>query len=66
MTEQATTHTPMLLTARDAANALAICERTLFTLTKRGDIRAVRIGTRVLYDPRDLRAFIDARKGGEA
>ena len=53
---------PMLLTAREAANRLAISERTLFTLTKAGAIPVVRIGRAVRYDPRDLRTWIESTK----
>ncbi|MHC4563395.1 MAG: helix-turn-helix domain-containing protein, partial [Planctomycetota bacterium] len=41
-----------------------LSERTLWGLTKRGNIRCVRVGRRVLYDPADLRAFIEDRKRG--
>ena len=63
MTEQTTFEQKLLLSARDASKALSICERTLWGMTKRGEILCVRCGCRVLYDPRDLVAFIDARKG---
>ncbi len=54
---------PMLLTPRDAAKAMAICEKTLWNLAKRGELRPVRIGSRaVRYDLADLRRFIDAAK----
>jgi len=52
----------LLLSVRDAARALAICPRTLWTLTDAGDIRCIRLGRRVLYDPRDLTAWIDRQK----
>ena len=52
----------LLLTVAEAAKALAISPRTLWTLTKRGDIQSVKIGRAVRYDPRDLHAWIDARK----
>ena len=53
---------PMLLTAREAAKALTISERYLYTLTQRGEIRAVRAGRTVRYDPADLRAWIESAK----
>ena len=58
----------LLLTVREAARALSICEKSLWTLTvPRGPIPCVRLGRSVRYDPRDLTAWIDAqRKGGEA
>lgn len=54
---------PLLLTPRDAARALAVCEKTLWSLSKRGELRPVRIGRAVRYDVADLRRFIDRRKG---
>jgi excisionase family DNA binding protein len=53
---------PRLLTARDAAKALAVCQKTLWSLTEAGEIPAVRIGRGVRYDPHDLFRWIDARK----
>ena len=54
---------PMLLTARQAAKSLSISERTLWGLTKAGEIPAVRFGGRnVRYDPRDLDAWIQRAK----
>ena len=52
----------LLIGARDAAKALAISERTLWGLTNGGGLPHVRIGRRVLYDPRDLKAWIDQQK----
>ena len=54
----------LLMSARHAAKALGISERTLWALTKSREIRHVPIGRRVLYDRRDLCAFIDRRKVG--
>lgn len=50
--------TPMLLTARQAAQALSISERTLATYTKSGLLPVVRIGHSVRYSPDDLRDWI--------
>jgi hypothetical protein len=56
--------TRLLLTPREAAVALALCEKTLWSVTQpRGDLRAVRIGRAVRYDVADLRTFIEQRKG---
>lgn len=52
----------LLLTAREAAKALSISERTLWGLTKAGQIPACRFGRNVRYDPRDLEAFIQRAK----
>ncbi len=49
---------PLLLTPREAAKALNICERTLYAVTKAGGLPAVRIGRCVRYDPDALKAWI--------
>ncbi len=62
-----TTSPKLLVSAREAAASLSICEKTLWSNTApRGSIPFVRIGARVLYDPADLRAWIDAQKKGGA
>ena len=59
---------PFLLKSRDAARLLAVSERTLWALTKQGEIPAVRRGRIVRYDVDDLQAWIRCRKdpGGVA
>lgn len=54
----------LLLPAREAAAALAISERTLWSLTKCGDIAHVKAGRRVLYAPSDLAEWIDRQRRG--
>jgi predicted DNA-binding transcriptional regulator AlpA len=50
-----------LLTARQAAESLSICEKTLWSITMpRGPLRAVKIGRSVRYSIQDLREFIEA------
>lgn len=53
---------PLLVTAREAARALAVSQRTLWGLTARGDLACVRIGRAVRYDVEDLKVFINRRK----
>jgi hypothetical protein len=49
----------LLVPARDAARLISVSERTLYSLTApRGPIVPVRVGTRVLYSPETLRAWI--------
>ena len=48
----------LLYSAAETAKALAISPRTLWTLTRDGGLRAVRIGRRVLYSKADLDTFI--------
>ena len=56
--------TPILLTIKEAAAALRISEKTLYSIsTPRGSLRAVRIHGRVLYSPSDLEAYIEEQKG---
>jgi excisionase family DNA binding protein len=57
----------LLLTARAAAAALSVSERTLWTMTHpRGPIPAVRIGRAVRYPVDALRAWIaEQQRGGE-
>lgn len=52
-----------LLTANDAAAYLTISPRTLWSLTKNGQIHCIRIGRSVRYAIDDLDEFISARKG---
>ena len=55
-----------LLTPRDAAHTLAICERTLWERTQpRGPIPVVRIGRAVRYAVADLEVWIDGQKRSE-
>ena len=48
----------MLLTQREAAEALNISEKTLDRLKMAKKIRSINIGVRVYYSPDELRAFI--------
>lgn len=58
----ANTPGPLLLTPRDAAQSLAVCEKTIWNLTHRGELPAVRIGRAVRYDVADLRRWIESAK----
>jgi excisionase family DNA binding protein len=52
----------LLLRPREAAKALSISERTLWSLAQRGELRAVRIGRAVAYSVDELRDFIRRRQ----
>lgn len=56
--------TDCLLRPREAAAWLKISERSLWSLTQRGELPAVRIGRSVRYELSDLVAFVEARKSG--
>lgn len=47
-----------LITLREAAERLAVSERTVRTLIAGGQLRRLRIGRAVRIDPSDLCAFI--------
>jgi excisionase family DNA binding protein len=51
-----------LVNARQAARTLAISERKLWEMTKNGEIPHVPVGRAIRYDPRDLRAWVEAQK----
>ena len=53
----------LLLTPPEASEALAMSPRKLWALTASRQIKSVRIGRSVRYDPADLREFIEANKG---
>lgn len=52
----------LLIAARQAAKVLGISTRLLWSMTNARQIPHVRVRRRVLYDPLDLRAWIDANK----
>ncbi len=52
----------LLLTTRQAAAALSLCEKSVWSLTKSGALPAVRIGRAVRYSLTDLEAFIAGQK----
>jgi hypothetical protein len=51
-----------LLTKRDAADVCGVCPRSIDNFISRGELRVVRLGTRTMIDPRDLREFIESMK----
>ncbi len=51
--------TPLLVSPRQAARMLSVCERTLYSLEKAGEIAAVRRGRLVRYSVDELRAWIE-------
>jgi hypothetical protein len=52
-----------LLDKREAADMLGVCVGTIDNKRKGPDaLRFVKIGSRVLFDPKDICAYIDAQK----
>jgi excisionase family DNA binding protein len=56
---------PSLLRAKEAAQFLAISERSLWALTQAGDIQSTRIGRSVRYAPAALADFIERQSTGK-
>jgi hypothetical protein len=55
----------LALRAREAAKALSISERTLWSLTSpRGPIQAKRVGSAVIYPIENLKAWLGAAPAG--
>jgi excisionase family DNA binding protein len=53
----------LLVGQEEAARLMSVSPRTLYNLRRRGQLRAVRIGTAgVRYDVRDLQKFIEQAK----
>ena len=51
--------TPLLVSPRVASRMLGVCERTLYSITRAGEIAAVRRGRLVRYSVDELRAWIE-------
>jgi excisionase family DNA binding protein len=51
----------LLLSTREAAQALSVCEKTLWTLTKNGEIPVIRMGRSVRYPLDGLRKWISEK-----
>ncbi len=62
LTSPVATMDPLLLTAQQAADTLAISPRLLWTLTRECQIPCLRIGRSVRYDPTDLQTWIASQK----
>ena len=61
--ETAVSVEPLLLSEREAARVLGnLCQKTLFNLRQRG-LPYIKVGTRVMYRPRDLERWIEQRDG---
>jgi excisionase family DNA binding protein len=54
---------PALLRLPEAAQFLALSERTVWQMVADGRLQSVRVGRALRFDRRDLVAFIDAAKG---
>lgn len=66
MTTNVASPVRLLLTPPEAAKALSVSTRTLWSLTNSGEIGHVKIGRLVRYSLDDLQAFIETRKAAVA
>jgi len=57
---------PLAYRPRDAAKALGVSERTLWTWTKRGDVPHARIGGRLLYPVAVLERWLSKKAAAQA
>jgi len=57
--------TELLIDERTAARRMGLSPRSLFSLRRKG-LPHIKIGSRVLYSPSDLRAWIERRKGAKS
>ena len=60
-----TTIEPMLLSSREAAKALSISERTLFSLAERGEVHKIHVGRAVRYSVDELKSWIAKKSFAE-
>jgi excisionase family DNA binding protein len=51
-----------LLTVSEVCAILRCHEKTLYQWVKKGTVTAIRIGTKLKFDPADVAAFIAARR----
>jgi predicted DNA-binding transcriptional regulator AlpA len=55
-----------LIDVRGAATTLGVSVRTVYSLMAKGMLQPVRVLGRTLFDPADIRAFIERAKQGES
>jgi excisionase family DNA binding protein len=51
-----------LLTVSEVCAILRCHEKTLYQWVKKGSLAAIRVGSKLKFDPADLAAFIDSRR----
>ena len=54
----------LLVNEREARRLLGgLCAKTMYNLRRTGELPGVKIGSRIMYDVADLRAFVARQKG---
>jgi len=56
---------PLLVDVKEVARLLNVCERTIRTLTKSGELPVVKLASRILYSVEDLVEFVRQRSTRE-
>jgi excisionase family DNA binding protein len=51
-----------LLNTNEAAKLLGVCPKSVFNFVERGQLRAVKLGAAVRFDPADVAEFINRSK----
>lgn len=54
--------TPSLWTPRQAAMAIGVSDRTLWTMQRRGELPVVKVGRLNKFDPKDIEDFINRNR----
>ena len=57
---------PLLIDVKEVARLLNVCERTVRTLTKNGELPVVKLASRVLYSIKDLIEFVRQKSTRES
>lgn len=55
---------PYLIGVEEAAYRLGVSVRTIYRWSRSGCIPVVRLGDRILFDPHDLRTWVEKKKEG--
>ena len=61
--EMSQKNTKLALSPREAAKALSVCEKTLYTMTKKYNIPVIRLGRAVRYPVDELRQWMKEQSG---
>ena len=48
--------------SRKAAQALSLCERTIWDLVKKGELPHVKVGRRIFFSPASLQSWIERQE----
>jgi excisionase family DNA binding protein len=67
LTESSVDHrTRRLLTVNETAAYLSVSRQQVYALLERGDLSAVRVGTRLRFFPEELRTYLEQHREGKS